>query len=290
MRLHGLIVPLITPFTKSGELNFDALENTMSFIEDYIDGILICGTFGSGPLMHVDERMKVAEYILDRIKNRIKTIVHVGSTDTLTSIKLAKHAEDIGADVVMSLPPYYYKHREVEVLHHYRELISSVNIPVYAYNNPKTVGYEITPELLSKLVELGISGIKDSSFDIFTFMNYMIKCGDKIDLIMGTEALMLPAYSLGCRVFIAGMLNYFPELVRELYNELESSNYDRAREIQYKIVKVRNIVYKYPPIIATHAILKLKGINSGYPKPPYKPLTDDEIEYLRRELSQYGVI
>jgi len=289
-KLHGIIPPLITPFTKDGQVYEKGIENILEFICDHINGLFLCGSYGSGPLMSAEQRKKVVEICMRYLSRSVKVIVHVGSTDTLTSIALAKHAEDVGADAVASVPPYYYKHSGEAVKEHFKRLLEAVDIPVYVYNNPKTVGYAISPTLLRELEEMGVRGVKDSSFDILNFMNYKRACSSDFDVVVGTEALMLPSYILGARAFIPGLGNHFPEVVRELFDACEKGDWERARNLQYKVLALREITHSAGSSIAgVHAILKLRGVDAGYPRLPFTLPSEDRINEIKRKLVKLGV-
>ncbi len=289
-KLYGLYPPMITPFTKNGEVDRDAMENLLEFICDYVHGLFLCGSYGSGPLMSIDQRKKVLEYVIDRMPRDLKIIVHVGATSTDTSVTLAKHAEELGVYAVASVPPYYYKHEEKAVITHFRHLVTAVDIPVYAYNNPRTVGYPLTPDLLNKLKELGVSGVKDSSFDLLNYLNCKIVCGDDFDVVIGTESLLLPAYVLGARAFIPGLANHFPEIVKNLFDACVSGDWDKARELQFKVMVLRNITHEIgPSIVGVHAILKLRGVYSGYPKLPFELPEESVIEEAKRKIEDLGI-
>ncbi len=289
-RLYGIIPPMVTPFAADGAIDCEAIARLLDFLRSYIHGLFVCGSYGLGPLMDVEERKLVAEEVLEHVPSHVKVVVHVGSTSTEDSADLAKHAEDIGAHAVASVPPYYYKHSPSSVLEHFKVLVSSVSIPVYVYNNPRTVGYPVTPDLMCKLRELGVQGVKDSSFDVLTFMRFREVCGEDFDIVVGTEALMLPTYVLGARAFIPGMSNYCPELVYELFQYLEQGDYSKAASAQYRVFKLRELVHGLgSPIAATYAILRLRGIDIGCPRKPFKIPSDEKMTEFKRKLAEYGL-
>ncbi len=289
-KLFGLIPPLLTPFTKRGEVDTSALKRLIDFVSSWVHGLFICGTYGQGPLMSIRQRKKVAETVIEYVKSGLKIIVHVGATDTFTAVELARHASDIGAYAVACVPPYYYKHREEFVIEHYRKLVSAVSIPVYVYNNPGTVGYSISPQLLSRLEEMGVCGVKDSSFDMINYMDYVRFTSDDFDVVLGTEALLLPGYVLGARAFIAGMSNYYPELVMELFKACESGEWTRARELQYRVLKIREIAHSAGSSIAgSYVILKLRGVDVGYPLPPILLPPEEKIIEMKEKLVNEGM-
>jgi len=288
--LYGVIPPLITPFKVDGGLDIDALREILKFICKYVDGLFVCGTYGSGPMMSIGERKRVVEEVMNNVSGRVEVIVHVGATNTQSAVDLARHAQDVGAARVASVPPYYYRYRDEYVIEYFKHLVDAVDVPVYLYNNPGTVGYAISPQLLSKLEGVGVRGVKDSSFDVLNFMNYKRVCSEGFDVVAGTEALMLPLYVLGARAFIAGMSNYLPELVRELFKCLEEGRWMEAEKLQYRVVEVREIVHSAgASIVGVHTILNLRGIRSGYPRSPFKMPSSEKVKEIKSKLLDLGV-
>ncbi len=290
--LVGVIPPMITPFDSNGEVDENATKELVGFLADHVHGLFICGTYGSGPLMESDQRKKVAEIVTKQIDGKINVIVHVGSTNTKTAIDLAKHAESIGATHVSSVPPYYYKHNKEEVFFYFGSLVRAVTIPVYVYNNPKTAGYAISPELLNELADLGIAGVKDSSFDIMVLNDYIRKITKRgFDVVLGTEAIFLLASVLGVKAFIPGLGNVFPELMVELYKACTEGRFNEAREIHNKVLILRDIMQAAGAnISAVHEMLRFRNINAGLPKSPYLPLTKEMSSVIYKRLNEVGVV
>jgi N-acetylneuraminate lyase/4-hydroxy-tetrahydrodipicolinate synthase len=289
-KLHGILVPLITPFDEKGEVKVDSIDQIVNFTYPYVHGYYICGTYGSGPLMRIDQRELVLEKIVERVKGSKSIVAHIGSPDTETAVKLAKHAEDVGADAVASVPPYYYAHSEAHIVEYFREIAGTVSIPVYAYNNPQRVGYQITPQLALKLREAGVVGVKDSSFDIQLFIEYKLTVGEDFEVIIGTEALMVPGYILGARAFIPGMSNYAPEVIHKLFELLEKGEIQKAAELQFRVNKVRRELHKLGSMLpVVYLAVKSRGIDPGLPRKPFLPAPQtlqEKIELYLKELGE----
>ncbi len=293
-RIRGVIPPLTTPFTEDGEVYEEGLRRLLEFqIEKGTHGVFLCGTYGSGPVMSLEQRKKVVEISVDQIKGRIAVITHVGSASTAEAVELAKHSEELGVDAVAAVPPYYYRHDKGTVLEHFKALINAVDIPVYAYNNPKTSGFTITSSVLRKLAEMGLKGIKDSGFNIVEFTHYIINLSDYKDFnfIVGTEALLLPAMMFGASGCVAGLANPFPELVVELYETALKKDYEKAAELQLKVNKARMILHIAKSTnAACYAMLKERGIDVGVPKRPILPVTDEELRQMRKGFIEMGLL
>lgn len=294
LQVEGVIPPLTTPFTREGEIYEEGLRRLLDFqIEKGSRGVFLCGTYGSGPLMSVSERKKVVEVAVDQIKNRITVIVHVGTANTADAVKLAKHAEESGADAIGCVPPFYYRHDARAVLEHYKQLVKAVEIPVYVYNNPKTSGFTVTPPILAKMADLGVKGIKDSSFSLVEFSHFVIELGDRKEFtfIVGTEALALPAMLLSAKGVIAGLANPFPEIVVDLYNTTIKGNYEKAAKLQLKINEGRKMLHIAKSTnAACYAMLNERGIDVGVPRRPVLPVTTEELELMKKEFKRIGLL
>lgn len=288
----GVIPPLVTPFTKTGEVDEKSLVKVVDFLTEHVHGLFVCGSYGNGPLMNPEERKKVVEIVSENIPEETQFIVHVGSTKVRDSVDLANHAEKVGADKVASVVPYYYHHTQKSIKLHFKRLIDAVDIPVYVYNNPKYTGTEIEIDFLNELSQLGAAGVKDSSFDIMVLDEFIRKKEeDDFDVVLGTEAMFLPANSLGVQAFIPGLGNAFPELCAELFREATEGNIQKARGLQRKVNEVRDIMYlTESTVVAVYNMLAIRGVCKAFPREPFTKLSEKEINNLESNLKELGVI
>ncbi|MGI6603533.1 MAG: dihydrodipicolinate synthase family protein [bacterium] len=291
-RLQGVIPPLVTPFTEQGDLDEHRLRAVVNFVCPHVHGLFVCGTYGSGPLMTATERKRCLEVVLQEVNGQIPVIAHVGTTTSREALDLACHAASVGATAIASIPPYYYQHVEQEVQAYYSALLDAVQIPVYIYNNPKTVGYGVSVDLVGRLAERGITGIKESSFDLMLLGTYFRRVTTPgFDIVLGTEALLLPATTLGIQAFIPGLGNAFPELCNELWQACQERDYDRALDLQWRVNDLRDIMYSAgSTMVAVYELLRARGIDAGYPRRPFIPLAEEDRNQLRNRLRAIGVL
>jgi len=292
LKVEGVIPPMITPFDEEGNVHEPALRRLVDFLAERVQALYPVGTYGSGPAMAISERQRAAEMIMEQVNGRIPVIMHVGCVDTKTTVALAKHAEKIGAPAVASIAPFYYEHNERAIEYHFQRLMEAVSIPVFAYNNPKLSRNSISPTLLARLAEQGLAGIKDSSFDILVFYAYlrMVKQPD-FTFIIGTEALALPALTVGGSACVAGLANALPELVMDLYKACRAKDLQAAVALQQKTLVVREIMHLAPIAISgIHAILQMRGIDAGRPRPPILPLAPEIFQKMEARLREEGML
>ena len=242
----GIIPPLTTPFTNDGKVYEKGLRELLAFQTGHgVHGVFICGTYGSGPIMTVEERKQVHNIVVDAVKEKLTVIVHVGTTSTAQSVELARHAQEVGADCVAAVPPYYHHHDERSVVEFFRKLVESVELPVYVYNNPKTSGVNVTAPLLRNLAEVGVVGIKDSCFSYIDFTHLVLGMQDQpsFRFIVGTEGIALPAFMAGAKGCVSGLANAFPEIMIQLWDLFQAGKYEEAANLQSRC----DFIWQYSP-------------------------------------------
>ncbi|HNS34825.1 MAG: dihydrodipicolinate synthase family protein [Mesotoga sp.] len=283
----GIIPPVLTTFDSEGNIDEKRYLNLIDFLSRRVHGLFVCGTYGGGPLMTVDERKKVTELAIKGAADRVPVIAHIGSSNPNDIFELAKHAEQAGAKAVATVVPFYFPYSQADIVRFFKKLIETTALPVFIYNNPKTTGVTIDIETLKKLRDVGLYGIKDSTFDLLYF--YGVKFNMDMDnfcYISGTEAFIIPSIPLGADAAICGLANALPEPVVELYEKSVEGNYEKALELQLRVNKLRDIQHYAQSIPAIHAMLKMRGIDSGYPRHPYSLVSDSVYQKIEDALKE----
>jgi dihydrodipicolinate synthase/N-acetylneuraminate lyase len=293
-KLKGVVPPMVTPFNSDGELDVPGLERLVDFLKDRVHGLYICGSYGSGPMMNLEERKKVAEVCVKVAGGRVVVIAHTGTTNTRDTVELTRHAEKIGCDGAAAVGPYYFHHTKDGVLVFYEAMLNSVSsgYPIYLYHNPKFSGYEIPLDVIKRLKEQGLHGIKDATFDILKFAIYMRELGkDGFDVVMGTESMWLPARALGAEAYIPGLANAFPEICSKMWQEGMKNDFEACRQTQFEVNRLRDVMYMARSTqLAVYAMLEIRGILRAYPRSPFVAATDEEKRNMRVALEKMGVL
>jgi len=293
-QMKGSVPPMITPFSRDGEVDYMGLESLVDFLKDRVDGLFINGSYGSGALMTVEERKKVAEVTLRSVAGRIPVIVHTGSTNNRDTVELSRHARAAGAQAVSAVGPYYFKHNDDSICYFFEDILKSVgpDFPVYVYNNPQFQGYPMGLPLLRRLKHMGVRGMKDATFDILLHATYQRTLKDEaFDVVLGTEAMWLSARALGCEGFVPGLANAFPEIVHRMCREGLANDFEACRGTQFEVNRMREVMYLAQSTqLAIYAMLEIRGVLTAYPRAPFMPAGESEKKSIREELVKLGAL
>lgn len=290
-KFSGVYPAVITPFDAEGEVDVAKLENYINYLCDKVDGLFVGGSYGSGPIMTVAQRKTLAEVTIKTCAGRVPVIMHIGTTNLADTIELAQHAEKAGADALAAVTPFYYRHTPNVIKQYYADLINSVDLPVIAYNNPKYSNFCISGDFLAELADIGLQGIKDSSADISLFYDFMAKV-DKggFLFLIGSQTHLLPAVVGGAHGCVSGLSNAFPEFIKEIYTKCKEGKFAEARDMQLKANMLRSVTGSGIPVPFYHAVLPMLGVDIGLPRRPFLPLPEQEVERIRKVLTETQMI
>lgn len=292
----GIIPPLLTTYDRDGNVDEAALRRLVDFVLPHVHGLYPVGTYGTGPFMSLEERKRVLEVILEHVNGRVPVVAHVGAPSSRLTVELAKHARNAGAAGVGAISPFYSPGLPEENLYaFFAELIEAVNeveFPVFVYNNSNYSQNTISPTLLARLGKLGLRGVKDSSFDLVNFYQYQDAVNEYSDfnVVVGTEAFMIAAFDAGAVGMVCGIGNIFPEVLRQMYDAYITGRRAEAIELQRKTLRIRKVIKAGPTVPIMHAILKMRGVNSGLCRTPLIPIDAATELHVKAELNRLGLL
>ena len=246
--LEGVLPAVVTPFDKKEEFNERAFRNLIDWLieEQGITGIVPCGTTGEFSLMSQKERAKVIEVCVDQVNSRVPVIAGTGDTSTKLVIDATRKAADLGADAAIIVNPYYMKPKGGKGIYsHYIDVADKTDIPLVLYNIPVATNQYIPWQVVEDLVDevSQIKGMKDSSGDLKYLMTVLEKVGEKINVVVGWDEVVLAALAAGCSGMILASANVITPIWLELYHAMKKGKLDEARKIQRKVQKfTRHIV------------------------------------------------
>ena len=290
MKIEGIITALITPFDERGEVDEEALKRLIDFqVKGGVNGLFLCGTAGLGAIMRKEQRIQTFRAAAKHTKGRIPLVAQVGAPSTEETVSLAKEAEAAGVDALGCVTPYYITTDDDSMLTHYKAVLESVKLPVYVYNIPRNAVNNVSPELMKRLVEAGIAGVKDSSRDFVQVMEYLQALPSTSTVICGTDSYILPALLMGAKGAITGYANAFPEIYAQLWRAYNEGKGEEARQLQFRVNSLRKLLQK-PAISPHYEALRMRGVDCGNPRAPLRAMTEKETQSLKDQLNRFGVL
>ncbi|HEY1271053.1 MAG TPA: dihydrodipicolinate synthase family protein [Terriglobales bacterium] len=244
MQSAVLLVALLTPFTRQGNVDVEALGAHVGELRSAgIDGFFVCGTTGEGPLLDDDEVELVTRTVVGESPAGYRVIAQVGRPSTRATLRLLGKAFDSGASGVTVVTPYYYELDSTRIEEHYRELLAAANHrPLYAYVIPRRTGNDLSPELVKRLAMAGLAGVKDSTRSLDRHIEYLqVAAGTpaRFEVYMGTDGLALDALQRGSTGIVSAIANLRPELFVGLRDAMRAGSPEDAAKYQSEIISLR---------------------------------------------------
>lgn len=288
----GAGVAIVTPMNADGSINFDEFGRQIDFqIENGTDAIIVCGTTGEASTMTDDEHRETIRYAVERTAKRIPVIAGTGSNDTAYAIKLSKAAEELGADAVLVVTPYYNKTSQQGLIAHFTAIADSINIPVILYNIPGRTNINISIDTFKTLSQhKNIVAVKEAGGNINYFAKIIEACGDDLDVYSGDDGMIVPVMSIGGKGVISVLSNIMPRETHDLCQLCLDNNFAEAgkRQIEY-LDLINNLFIDVNPIPVKEA-MNIMGMNAGVCRLPLVRMTEKNIETLRASMVKMGLV
>lgn len=288
----GAGVALVTPMNNDGSINYETLENLIEFqIKNGTDAIISCGTTGESATLSPEERKKVIKFTIEKAGGRIPVIAGTGSNNTEAALKSSLEAEQLGADGLLIVTPYYNKTSQEGLIKHYTYIADKVKTPIILYNVPSRTGVNIKPETYFELSKHNnICAAKEASGDISQVAKIKALCGNNLDLYSGNDDQIVPLLSLGGIGVISVFSNICPQECHNLVKEYLEGNTAKSTEIQIKYLELMNAMFCDVNPIPVKEALNLMGYNCGECRMPLVSLSETNQKNIENLLKKYSLI
>ena len=243
----GLYTALITPFNKDKSVDYAALEKLINEqIEAEVDGLVILGTTGESPVISDTEAEKIISLAVKISKHKTKIIVGAGSNNTESAIEKSKQAQNLGADAILSVNPYYNKPPQEGLYKHFKQVADSIDIPMILYNIKGRTAVNLEIETLLRLSQhKNIIGVKEASGDLSQIMDVINQVDDDFSILSGDDALTYPIMSLGGHGVISVTSNIFPREMQDIVWQCFTKNFEAAKQSHYKLYNFMNALLSF---------------------------------------------
>ena len=295
-KIKGLIDAPFTPMHENGDVNYEPIPAYAAMLaKNGLKGVFINGSSGEGYMLTTDERMRLAEAWMAAVPKDFKVIVHVGSCCLRESVRLAEHAQSIGAWGIGSMAPPFPKIGRIEELVEYCEAIAGAapKRPFYYYHIPAFNGAFLPMVDLLKAVDGRIpnfAGIKYTFESLYEYNQCRLYANGKFDMLHGQDETILPSLAQGgAQGGIGGTTNYNGRELVGIIDDWKNGNLESARERQNFSQEVINVICHFRGnIVGGKRIMKLIGLDLGPNRVPFRNMTADEEAAMKQELQAIG--
>jgi dihydrodipicolinate synthase/N-acetylneuraminate lyase len=289
--IKGIVGACLTPFTADNRVDGPTFQKIVDFqIRNGVNAIGGPMHSGESLSLSVEERRELARLAVEAAGGRVPVLIHTSFPGTDEVVALSRYAQSIGAQGVIVITPYYWKPPQEALLDHYVTVASALDISVVAYNSPHHLGVSLTPDLLKVLIERcpNFVGIKDASFDMHYFIEAcMVTSAARpgFAVLTGIEYLLTSMPVGGSGAFSAFLT---PRLVKALYDACAAGDYERARPLQYRLCRLRNIIKD--GAASMKAAMEIMGRPIGHPRKPLQKIDSAVFKRMQAELERLGIL
>ena len=287
----GTATAMITPFYKDGGVNFDSFGKMIEYqIANGTDALVILGTTGEPSTMTDEEKVAVMEYSVKKIGGRVKVIFGTGSNCTANAVKASVRAQEIGADGLLCVTPYYNKCTQKGIVEYYKAICSAVKIPVIAYNVPARTGVSILPPTAEELAKIpNIAGIKEACGNMEQICETMRRVRPYTDVYSGDDNLNLPILAIGGAGLISVVSNIAPREVKQVAELMFKCDLKGANELQDKLLPLIDACFTEVNPIPVKAGCDMLGLDAGVPRAPLTELEDAHKKVMQGCIEKLGI-
>lgn len=287
----GCGTAIVTPFTDEG-VNFEEFRKLIEFqIENEVDAIIVCGTTGESATMSLEEKKQVIKFAIDIVAKRTKVVVGTGSNNTKSAIEMSKFAEEVGADGLLVVTPYYNKTTQKGLVIHYTEIAKAVKLPIIMYSVPSRTGVNILPETCLELSKIeNIVAIKEASGNLSQVAKIASLCRENLAIYSGNDDQIIPVLSLGGKGVISVLSNIMPKYTHDMNKKYFDGNVVEASKMQLDVIDLVDALFSEVNPIPVKYALNLMGYNFGIPRLPLLELSDSNKKVMEEVMKKHKLI
>ncbi len=288
-KFEGCITAIVTPFDSKLRVDYAGLMKNVNFqIANGVSGITPLGTTGEAPTINVEERTKIIKTIIDEVNGKVPVIPGTGSNSTSHTIEMTKEAQDLGADAVLIMTPYYNKPSQEGIFRHFEAISSATDIPIIVYNIAGRTGVNIETTTMLKISGLeNVVGVKEASGNVGQMMDVIDQLPKEFTVLSGDDNLTLPLISLGGRGAISVVSNLLPRRTSQMVSAAMKGNLEEATRLHYELLPLFKGAFIDANPIPIKTAMRLSGMPSGGFRLPLCELSDQKEEKLRAILVKY---
>src|SRR5450755_911766 len=280
-------VALVTPFNSSMAVDEPALARVIEHvIAGGVEYIVTLGTTGETPTLSREEKVRIARFTIDVVKQRVPVVIGAGGSDTREVIREIEKLPTDQAVAILSASPYYSKPSQEGIYQHYKAIASASPIPVLLYNVPGRTARNVDASTILRLAELSnIVGIKEAGADIAQCALILRDRPSDFLIVSGDDALAFPQIAMGMDGVISVAANSFPQAFSNMVRAAIKGDLKKAKKINDGLIEGYELLFIENNPAGVKAALAELGIIENELRLPLVPLSKSYHELLKKYVS-----
>jgi 4-hydroxy-tetrahydrodipicolinate synthase len=288
-KIEGVICAMVTPFGPNEEIDEPTMRSHIDFqIMAGVHGLMFMGGSGEFTSMNDHERIRMMEIAVEQVNRRVVVIIGLISPGTTHVTELARHANRIGADAIMALPPFYVSPSRSAIYAHYSHLADHGGLPIVAYNNPFRTNVNLDTKMMSELAEIeAVVAMKDCDRNLASLSEKIKVVGHRIQILSGEDDLAFPSLMLGARGGMWATVNLFPEIFVAMYEAALAGKVEVARQHHYDLLPLWKACFVANHPAALKEAMAMASRPVGKARRPLQSLTEEQLASVRAALTEH---
>ncbi len=288
---RGSITALVTPF-RNGKVDEAAFTRFIDWqISEGTNGLVPVGTTGESPTLDHDEHKRVIELAVLAAKKRVPVLAGTGSNSTDEAVELSQYAEEVGADAVLVVTPYYNKPSQEGLYQHFKAINDAINIPIIIYNIPGRSIVDMSVATMARCYELkNIVGVKDATANLARPSQTRAALGPDFCQLSGEDATALGFMAHGGSGCISVASNVAPRLCAEFQNACLAGDFKRALTLHDRLMPLHEVLFiETNPSPVKYAVSRL-GFGTSDMRLPMVGISEASRKAIDQVLSQLDLL
>jgi 4-hydroxy-tetrahydrodipicolinate synthase len=269
---------MVTPFDKKGHIDFAKTTQLVNYlIENGTESLVVAGTTGESPTLSKEEKLALFNHVVKAVKKRVPVIAGTGSNNTYASIELTKKAEQLGADAIMVVAPYYNKPNQEGLYQHFKAIAEATSLPIMMYNIPSRSVVTILPETVIRLSQIpNIVAVKEASGDLNAMTHIIANTADDFVLYSGDDSLTIPVLSIGGTGVVSVASHVIGNELQAMIKAFFDGENSKAAKLHQQLLPLMQGLFAAPNPAPVKTALQLNGLDVGSVRLPLVGLTEHE--------------
>lgn len=284
----GVGTALITPLKNDLSVDFHSLKNIVEHqLKNNIDALIVLGTTGEAPVFDSEEKRKIISAVLEEATGKVPIIVGTGSNNTKKVVENNRLAEDLKADGVLIVNPYYNKGTQESLVDHYKYIADKTHLPIILYNVPSRTGMNMLPETIVKIHETcqNVVAVKEASGNISQIAHLISIKPTALSVLSGNDDQTLPIMALGGKGVISVFSNPYPAEMKKITDSIAQNDLLTAQKYNNRYLSMMKSLFIEASPSPVKYVMSRLGLCENVVRLPLAKVSAKSEEILNNEIN-----